>query len=171
MVSLLRIFDTLNEQFWSHPLTQQVWSFYESRNAAQQWLMRVAMLLVVALLLWLLVLSPLAAYAAGKEQDYLDARADLEWMQTNRGLAQQATALEQQSIEEVVNTSPLASYVSDLQARDDSVTLVLSDVPFNMLAQTLRGMSQKNAIQASSATIQRVAGRSGYVNATLVLGR
>ena len=163
----------LNEQILANPLTQQLWSFYESRTTQQRQLIRVLLVILLAVVVWFGFLMPLAAYANNAQEDYLQAKADLAWMQANRAQAQQATALKQQTIAEIIPASALSPYVTELKPNEDGdeATLVLNNVPFNQLVESLHRISLQNGIQVSNATLERKADRSGYVDATLTLSR
>ena len=163
----------LNEQVLANPLARQLWSFYELRSTPQRQLIRYLLVIFLALLVWFGFLQPLAGYANGAQQDYLQAQANLAWMQANRARAQQATALKQQSIAEIIPASPLSAYIAELKPDQDgdAAVLVLNNVPFNQLVESLHSISLQNGIQVSSATVKRKTDRSGYVDATLTLSR
>jgi type II secretory pathway component PulM len=162
----------LNEQILSHPVTQALWSFYESRSAQERSIIRTGLMVLLALFIWFVLLLPLANFADNAQQKYEAAKADLQWMQTNRDQAKQAVAKSDQEIAQVVPASPIASYVSNLTPdEDDGATLVLNNAPFNLLVETLAKFSRENGIHVDTATIQRKADASGYVSATLKLSR
>ena len=168
-----QFFIALNDQLLSNPVARQLWSFYESRSLQERSIIRALLFIAFSAILWFGIFSPLSSYANAARDQYLLAKADLEWMQVNRDKAQQLGSLKQQSIAEISPNSVLAQYVDELKPDDsgDTAALVLSAVPFNMLIETLRSMSVTNGIQISAATLKRSAGKSGYVDVTLTLER
>jgi type II secretory pathway component PulM len=163
---------SLNEEFISHPVTQNLWSFYQSRGKQEQLAIRAGLLALAAALLWLLFLSPLIGFADRAEQQFNTSTANYQWMQNHRDVAQQAAVAEEKTIEVIVKESPLAPFISQLAADGETrVTLSLSAAPFNLLAESLNQMSRKNAIQITSASLNRLASRNGYVSANLILER
>jgi type II secretory pathway component PulM len=163
---------SLNEEFISHPVTQNLWSFYQSRGKQEQWAIRAGLIALAAAFLWLLFLSPLIGFANRSEQQFNTSTANYQWMQSHRDIAQQASIAEEKTIEVIVKESPLAPFISQLTAdAENRVTLTVSAAPFNQLTESLSQMSRKNAIQITSASLNRLAGRNGYVSASLILER
>jgi type II secretory pathway component PulM len=167
-----QLLTTLNDEFVSHPVTQNLWSFYQSRAKQEQLIIRVGLFVLAIVLLWSLFLGPLAAFADRAQQKYITASADYQWMQSHRDIAQQAAVTEDKTIEVLVKESPLAPFITQLTADDENrAALTLTAAPFNLLAESLAAFSRKNAIQITSATINRLPSRNGYVSASLVLER
>jgi type II secretory pathway component PulM len=169
---ITRALASLNEEFISHPVTQNLWSFYQSRGKQEQLTIRAVLMALAATLLWLLFISPLAGFANRAEEKFNTSTANYQWMQSHRDVAQQAAAAEEKTMEVLIKESPLAPFITQLKADGESRTTInVTAAPFNVLAESLTMFSRKNTIQISSATINRLSGRNGYVSAILILER
>lgn len=172
MEKIFRIFDLLNEQVVIHPATQYLWSFYKSKSVLHQLVMRIVLVVLAIALLWLFFLWPLASFSSRAQQEFIVASDDLIWMQLHSEQARRISEIEGKSIEDMVRESPLSAYIAQLTADSEMrVTLTLSDAPFNRIVEALTQLSRNNGIRITQATINRMASRSGYVTATLVMER
>lgn len=162
----------IQDQLLANPLAQRIWTFYESRTAKERGYLKWIAIFIFAVLLWFAFLSPLSNYANTSQEQYFKTKSDFEWLVANRPMAEKIKQQKQLSMEEVVKSSSLAEFASNISLEgNNKLVLNLSNIPFTILVESLSKFEQDSAIEVLLANITRVEETSGYVNATLTLIR
>jgi general secretion pathway protein M len=153
---------------------QRIWAWYESATPREQLYLKVGAAAVGALLIWLLVLSPLMTFGERARADYLQQRETVAWMQANRhrvgGPAAQPRA-PGESLLGIANQTARAVGLSFRRYQptgDNGLNLWLEGVPFNQLMPWLETLELEHGVVANELTITR-RDEPGLVDARIVL--
>lgn len=153
---------------------QRIWAWYESATPREQRYLKIGAGVVGALLIWLLLVSPLMTFSASARADYLQQRETVAWMQANRhrvgGPALQPRA-PGESLLGIANQTARAVGISFRRYQptgDNGLNLWLESVPFNQLMPWLETLERNHGVVADELTITR-RDEPGLVDARIVL--
>ncbi|MGL4859640.1 MAG: type II secretion system protein GspM [Enterobacteriaceae bacterium] len=153
---------------------QQLWNqhFWNQYSARERYLVLSCLLLLVVVIFWYGLLSPLLDYRSSWEQQRVQAEQSLRWMQRNQGVLSQ---LEGNQTERKMKNSTLEQIIGESAQQNGIINphivtgavgtteVQLSDVSFNTLLTWLQQLEQQFAVQVQSATLVESGKHDGTV--------
>lgn len=174
-MALLKGWERVRDRIAATEAAQRAWGWYQAATPREQLYLTVAGVALTALLVWLLVLSPLISFSGNARADYLQQRETLAWMQANRHRTGSQPAAQArapgESLLGIANQSARAAGLTFRRYEptgDSGLNLWLEGVPFNQLVQWLEALERDYAIATAELTVTR-RDEPGLVDARVVV--